>query len=375
LCRRRSGLSGNLLPLLDKWQTAGPLGWTCRTTTIVDRLAKNQPTARAQGFIKIILFKVLIHAIAPGTRLAFFLLLTTLARRHFRFGIGHHDQAMPGPRVHRGSRLPARQNNKAGTGVMSASGADFFERLAIAKLRKTFSCFQTMSEEGLGEIIGLADVGFYQKDEIILRRHEMGRGLYIIVAGMAGVFNTEDLCFASLSKGEIFGEMSLLTGSRVNATVKAVQQLRTLQVAASDLDALLARHPSLRIALTRLATQRLSAQGGPLAGAAVAGLTGRLNEIQASELLQMLHENGKTGRIELGLSMGQASIVFSKGEIVAARYNDQEGVEAFFAILSETDGWFRFNSSQVHNLPPRAPIGAFMKILMEGLRLIDEKRD
>lgn len=247
-------------------------------------------------------------------------------------------------------------------------------RVAMANLRKTFPCFQTISEEGLRDIIACAEINSYPKGEVVLQRDQKGRDLYMIIAGEVGVFNDEDFCFASLGKGEVFGEMSLLSGRHVNATVKAVQRLKTLRLSGPDFDDLLVKHPSLRMALTQLITQRLSAKNIHSAAGLASGLIGRLSEIPAFELFQMFHENRKTGRIELGLSKGKAVLVYCNGEIVKAQYQDLRGVDAFFDILSETDGWFRFTPSMPHNAAPKKPIGAFMKILMEGLRMIDEKR-
>ncbi len=64
---------------------------------------------------------------------------------------------------------------------------------------------------------------------------------------------------------------------------------------------------------------------------------------------------------------------FREGNLVKAKYSKKEGKEAFFEILKEKDGRFKFSPG----LPPEEEntpeLGDFMWLLMEGVRRIDEE--
>jgi len=244
----------------------------------------------------------------------------------------------------------------------------------LADLLNTFSFFHDLDKQSVQDIIAVMKADSFKEGEVILTQGRQGKNLYIIVAGKVAVIDAKGIVINSLGKGEIFGEMSLLSGNKTNATVKAVEPLTALVLSRKDINSLLIKHPNLQETFTRLIIQRLYSADAKKVNVHTAGITGRLNELPASELFQMFHENGKTGLIEMILSKGKALVEFVKGEIVRAEYHNLTGQEAFFDILREADGQFRFISSPPPEKMPKAPIGTFMKILMEGLRLLDEEK-
>ena len=58
-----------------------------------------------------------------------------------------------------------------------------------------------------------------------------------------------------------------------------------------------------------------------------------------------------------------------------ARCNALQGIEAFYAVLKEKDGTFTFSAVSSGEAKELKPIGGFMKLLMDGLRQIDEAED
>ena len=70
------------------------------------------------------------------------------------------------------------------------------------------------------------------------------------------------------------------------------------------------------------------------------------------------------------LNNGHAQLAFRGGEIVAAHY---QGKEAFFDMLREKKGRFSFSANLSDDEEQSPPIDGFMKLLMEGLRVIDEE--
>jgi hypothetical protein len=104
-------------------------------------------------------------------------------------------------------------------------------------------------------------------------------------------------------------------------------------------------------------------------------MIGNLTEIPAEALFQTLNMNSKTGILTISeLPRGTARFSFRQGSLIKAKYDIFSGETAFYEILKEHQGRFRFTPG----IPPEdfeiPEIGYFMKLLMEGMRRIDETR-
>lgn len=246
---------------------------------------------------------------------------------------------------------------------------------SLFSLMNTFSFFQVLEEESLKAIFSCLIMKNFRAEEFILHRGHPGHYLYFIVSGRVAVLNQNDLTIALLGPGEIFGEMSLFSGQPVCASIKAVEPVKILTLSGKDLSQILIRHPFLQMAFTRLLVQRLAETNASHAEKMSLAFTGQLAELPPAELFQMLNENSKTGIVGLDLSEGPASVTFSEGEVVRARYRGLDGVAAFYEMIREQKGGFKFSASislEEMGAPPLAP---FMKLLMDGLRKIDEESD
>ncbi len=77
-------------------------------------------------------------------------------------------------------------------------------------------------------------VHHYQPGEVIITQGEYGDCLIYIIDGEVEVCRQEEdgrtNCLATLKKGEIAGEMALITGSRRYATLKAVKETKVMVV-------------------------------------------------------------------------------------------------------------------------------------------------
>jgi CRP-like cAMP-binding protein len=73
-----------------------------------------------------------------------------------------------------------------------------------------------------------------------------GHAMFVVASGDAAVFvHGDPEPIASLGKGDIIGEMSLLTGARRSATVRAVSALELIEVNKQALAHVLERSPDL----------------------------------------------------------------------------------------------------------------------------------
>lgn len=244
----------------------------------------------------------------------------------------------------------------------------------LVGLLSTFSFFRALEEDSLKEIIDCTVMRKFEAGETILRRGQPGKFLYILTSGKVTLLDPDGNSIAYLGMGEIFGEMSLLSGNPVSATIRAAEPVKVLMISNEKLQHILIKYPFLQAAFTRLLVQRLAGSiSGGHSDAAPGGFGGQLADISAPELFQMFHENMKSGVIDLQLAGGPARVAFVDGEIVEAAYRGLAGVAAFNAILPDRRGSFRFSSDLPEATRSQPAIGGFMKLLMDGLRQLDEK--
>jgi hypothetical protein len=106
-------------------------------------------------------------------------------------------------------------------------------------------------------------------------------------------------------------------------------------------------------------------------GNITSGMTGKLDEIHAADLFQIINAARKTGVVKLSLKEGKAVIFFKEGEIVFARFQRHRQKEAVYAVLGAKNGHFSYTRGIPKELEKSQPIEEFMALMMEGLQRID----
>jgi CRP-like cAMP-binding protein len=266
--------------------------------------------------------------------------------------------------------LPRRRTRDSGSGNDRSRKID-----AVAAMLSNFSIFQSLDCQNLREIVALLKLKKYARDEIILKKGAPARHLFIILAGTADVLDDKGVRLSFLQKGDVFGEMSLISGEPVGATIRVVDPVTIIFIRGQEFKQILNKFPSIQMYLARLLAQRLAKSNLAVAKEITSGMMGRLSEMAPPEIFQTLNLNQKTGQLSLILSDGTGKLSFRKGELVAATYKEKSGKEAFFKLLIQTDGRFRFQQALSEN-EKRAPVlGTFMEMLLEGLRRMDEQRN
>ncbi len=266
--------------------------------------------------------------------------------------------------------------DKAGNSIL---GKNFG---AISKLLMNLPMFTSFDENSIIRLLShfrfehIHDLGFksYRHGDIILKKGQPGTHLYIIVAGSVEVVDDNDNTIAILSKGEVFGEMSLISGNPVGATVRVIAPTTVFRLDSKDFNRILPKFPMLQFYFTCLLTQRLAKSNVERSQDLSAGMTGKVSEMPPEEVMQTLHLNDKTGVLTFQLSDGRASVYFKDGEIIHADYAGKKGIDAVGRLVRQRSGKFNF----APKLPPEAiklkPMGNFMAILMNSLKDMDEKK-
>jgi len=244
---------------------------------------------------------------------------------------------------------------------------------AVVKLLSGFSIFKNLGESEIRDIITFLRLDKFDEGEIILRKGEPGRSLFIIVSGKVEVLSDDGMSIAFMGTGEVFGEMSLLSGDPVGATIKVVEPSTVLYIGAKDFKRILNEMPSLQLNFTRLLARRMAEINLARSEEFASGMTGKLSEMPPAELFQTLNVNQKTGVLTLKMpNQDSAYLSFREGELVRAKFNEKEGEEAFFELLKIREGRFKFLPGLSAEEMEAPEVGDFMHLLMEGLRKIDE---
>ena len=243
----------------------------------------------------------------------------------------------------------------------------------LARLLHGFSVFSKLSEENVFHLASLLQLEKYSRGAVIIKKGEPGKNLFIIAAGQVEVLDEFGNRISKLGKGEIFGEMSLLSGEAVGANIRTLTPVSVLTIGSRDFRRSLQQHPTLQMYFAQLLAQRLAQANMDRTQDYTSGMSGKLSEMPPAELFQTLHSNQKTGVLTLIFQNASAAMSFRDGGLLKAEFKDLRGKKAFFAVFKESRGRFKF----VPGLPPEdeelPEIGYFMQLLLDGVRQIDEE--
>ncbi len=135
------------------------------------------------------------------------------------------------------------------------------ERKPDYDLLKSCPIFENLGDDLLKEVIADFKRQRFGKDEIIVRYDEVGPGLFIIENGELDVITRDKYGnkrhVKKLQQGDFFGELSLLTGAKTKADVKALTDCELLFEERVAFKELVKKHPDLLVALSDVADSRL----------------------------------------------------------------------------------------------------------------------
>jgi predicted regulator of Ras-like GTPase activity (Roadblock/LC7/MglB family) len=100
-------------------------------------------------------------------------------------------------------------------------------------------------------------------------------------------------------------------------------------------------------------------------------LVGDLKDLALVDIIQINCVGRNTARLTVNYPTGEGVFFFQDGEIVDARLGNLVGIEAVYRALTVEEGSFRVDAGVTS--PTRTIFEQWAHILMEGMRLIDEK--
>jgi len=117
--------------------------------------------------------------------------------------------------------------------------------------------FATVSPDRRQELARDAPEHLFCAGERIVRQGDAGSSMFIVLSGAARVsIEPDDREVATIAPGGFFGEMSMLTGDPRTATVRAVGDVRALEISAERFRALAIEQPDLGDHISRAVTSR-----------------------------------------------------------------------------------------------------------------------
>lgn len=244
----------------------------------------------------------------------------------------------------------------------------------FAGLLRSIDTFSALGDEDLLDLATLMELVDYPWQFPITQKGDPGNRLFILLSGRAEVIDDQGVILAEMGKGEVFGEMSLMSGDRVTMTIMTATPCQVAVLDQKDFHHILNRFPALQVFFYKLLVKRITKINEQRAEELASGMVGQLTDISAVELCQMVNSNQKTGRLNIEFEDLRGHIIFNEGEVVHAAFNNIVGKEGFFEILALEDGRFKFVQGLSKKEKEYEVIGGFMGMLMEGMKHLDDMR-
>lgn len=242
----------------------------------------------------------------------------------------------------------------------------------FAGLLRSVPIFSSLSMDDLLDLATLLELNDYPWQFPIAQKGDAGDRLFILLSGKAEVIDDHGVALAELKQGEVFGEMSLLSGERVSTTIMTIEPCQVAVMNQKNFRHILNRFPALQVFFYKLLVSRITKMNTKRAEELSSGMVGQLSDISAVELCQMINSNQKTGKLNLESEEKRAVIKFNEGEVVHVEIDGLSGKEAFYQILAIENGRFNFSQGLGRQEKSLDVLGGFMGMLMEGMKRLDD---
>ena len=238
--------------------------------------------------------------------------------------------------------------------------------------------FQNQPEEVLKAILVQGTLEEFGPGATVFRQGQEGDRLYIVKSGVLEILasDAEASPVAYLGKGEVLGELALLTGSPRSATVRSPEHAVLFTLEKSVFLDLMTSLPSFARSLCLVLARRLEATTLKLPRGAKQ-LQGNLKFFDLATVIQTLIGSHQTGSLVVTQDAGKvkiAEIFFFKGNIAKARVKHLSGDDAVFQLFqTPLEGEFSFTGKNVPDEEVQSDITMpAISMLMESVRLQDE---
>ena len=242
--------------------------------------------------------------------------------------------------------------------------------------------FESQPEEILQAIIAVGAFQDFGPGQLVVRQGDPGDRLYIVKDGVLEIVaahadGADATPVAYLGRGEVVGELALLTGSPRSATIRSPEHAQLFTLDKATFVDLMEMLPAFTRSLCILLARRLEATNLKVPRAAAKQLQGNLRFFDLATVIQTLISSHQTGSLVVTQDGGKnkvAEIFFFKGNIARAKVKHLVGDDAVFQLFqSALEGDFSFTGRNVQEDEVQTDITMpAISLLMESVRLQDE---
>jgi CRP-like cAMP-binding protein len=204
---------------------------------------------------------------------------------------------------------------------------------------KTVPLFSSLTDKELESLGKVAFVREYDKNEMIIHKHDEGDTFFSLIGGRVKVVLADDegkeFIVGILQPNEFFGELALLDGEPRSASVVAIDKTEVLVVRRDDFLRLFTTNPEMAKKVIAVLGKRLRNANEHIESLAFLDVCGRLARI----LLDMGGESGK--EVEAGIEI---SVTHSRTELANLVGTTRETLTRALKTL-ETMGYIRIRKN------------------------------
>lgn len=245
----------------------------------------------------------------------------------------------------------------------------------FASMLRNVEIFEPLSDDDLIDLAVLLELKEYPWQFPVTQKGDPDGRFCVIITGKAEVVDEHGVAVATLHEGDVFGEMSLLSGERVTSTVMAVEPCQIAEMSQKNFKHILNRFPVLHIFFYKLMVSRINEVNRQRAEELSSGMVGQLSDIGTVELCQLINSSQKTGKLQIEDQDKRVIATFNEGELVDIDAGAVTGKEAFYRMLSLDKGRFKFTQGLTAAEKQLDVIGGFMGMLLEGMKKIDDQKN
>ncbi len=130
------------------------------------------------------------------------------------------------------------------------------DRDDVVDILASLALFADLARPQLDAVAHTFDEEWFAEEQRVVRQGFSGNSFYVILEGDAAV-RVDGQDVATLSRGDYFGEVSVLLGEPPIADVVALRPLRCLVLPGSELQAFLAANPKVAYRMLQTQSRRL----------------------------------------------------------------------------------------------------------------------
>ncbi|MBC8463533.1 MAG: cyclic nucleotide-binding domain-containing protein [Deltaproteobacteria bacterium] len=135
-------------------------------------------------------------------------------------------------------------------------------------LKNETEVFKALDDTAVTEIAQSFQEMHFKKGQPVIKAGDVGSRFYVIYKGVLEVILNDGVQIATLKSGDCFGEMSLMTGEPIRATIKGVEGGTLLTIKREEFQNLLRAQPRLNSYFYKLFLQRVEQNKDTQNGAA-----------------------------------------------------------------------------------------------------------